>query len=129
VKSISFEAFASPTVTDIAPLHFSVRLSALVDVVTIFSPRRYRGCFFNFSLSELALFDFAVVEFSAANLPSGLLWSSEIDLSTASRVSKESHSGFALQPARTIRKGKTIDRFRKYGIDAFAWLNIKGQPS
>ncbi len=40
VKSISFEAFVSPTLTDIAPLHCSVRLSALTDVVTILSPRR-----------------------------------------------------------------------------------------
>jgi hypothetical protein len=120
VKSISFEAFVSPTVTDIEPLHVSVRLSLLVDVVTIFSPRRYSGCCLAFSLSELASFRFAVVEFSAAYLPSTLLWSLETVLSTASRVSKESHSGFALQPLRKIRKEqlqKTIDRLGKYGIE------------
>jgi hypothetical protein len=119
VKSISFEAFVSPTVTEIEPLHVSVRVSLFVDVVTIFSPRRYNGCCLDFLLSELASLGFAVVEFSAAYFPSALLWSSETDLSTASRVSKESHSGFALQPLRKIRKEqleKTIDRLRKYGI-------------
>lgn len=37
VKLTSFEAFVSPTVTDMELLHFSVRLFSLVDVVTIFS--------------------------------------------------------------------------------------------
>jgi hypothetical protein len=121
----------SPTVTDIDPLHVSVRLSALVDVVTIFSPRRYNGrC--DFSASELASLEFATVEFLAAYLTSALLWSSETVLSTASRVSKESHSGFAPQPLRKIRKGKlqkAFDRLRKYGIEvrhAFTWLNLIG---
>jgi hypothetical protein len=36
VKLTSFEAFVSPTITEIEPLHFSVRLSPLVDVMTIF---------------------------------------------------------------------------------------------
>ena len=49
----------SPTVAEMAPLHFSVRLSSLVDVVTILSPRRYNGCCFDFSASELASLDFA----------------------------------------------------------------------
>jgi hypothetical protein len=40
VKFTSFEALVSPTVTDIEPLHFNVLLSLLVEVVTIFSPRR-----------------------------------------------------------------------------------------
>jgi hypothetical protein len=131
VKLISFEAFVSPTITDIDPLHVSARLSALVDVVTIFSPRRYNGrC--DFSASELASLEFAIVEFLAAYLPSALLWSSETVLSTASRVSKESHSGFALQPLRKIMKGKlqkTIDRLRKYDIEvphAFTWLSLVG---
>ena len=116
VKSISFEAFVSPTVTEIEPLHVSVRLSLFVDVVTIFSARRYNGCCLDFSLSELASLGFAVVELSAAYLPSALLWSSEIAWSTAFRVSKESHSGLASQPLRRIRKGKlqkTIGRVRK----------------
>lgn len=120
VKSISFEAFVSPMVTDIEPLHVSVRLSLLVDVVTIFSPRRYNGCCLAFTLSELASLGFAVVEFSAAYFPSAFLWSSETFLSTAFRVSKESHSGFALQPLRKIRKEqlqKTIDRLGKCGIE------------
>jgi hypothetical protein len=114
VKLTSFEAFVLPTVTDMEPLHFSVRLSSLVDVVTIFSPRRYKGCCLDFSASELALL--AIVEFLAAYLPSALLWSSEIAWSTAFRVSKESHSGLASQPLRRIRKGKlqkTIGRVRK----------------
>jgi hypothetical protein len=72
VKFTSFEAFVSPTVTDIEPLHFNVRLSALVEVVTIFSPRRYSGFvlskFADFSASEVALLDFSLttVEFLAA---------------------------------------------------------------
>jgi hypothetical protein len=70
VKLISFEAFVSPTVTEMEPLHFSVRLSSLVDVVTIFSPRRYNGCCFDFSAAELASLVFAIVEFLAAYLPS-----------------------------------------------------------
>ena len=116
VKLTSFEAFVSPTVTDMEPLHFSVRLSSLVDVVTIFWPRRYNGC----TASELAPFDFAIVELFAAYLPSALLWSSETVWSTAFRASKESHSGLASQPPRRIRQGKlqrTIGRFRKYGIE------------
>jgi hypothetical protein len=48
VKLTSFEAFVSPTVADMEPLHFSVRLSALVDVVATFSPRTYCGCCFDF---------------------------------------------------------------------------------
>jgi hypothetical protein len=106
VKLTSFEAFVSPTITEIEPLHFSVRLSPLVDVMTIFWPRRYNGRCFDFSASELASLDFAVVEFWAAYLPSALLWSSETIWSTAFRVSKESHSGLAPQPLRKIRKGK-----------------------
>jgi hypothetical protein len=106
VKLISFEAFVSPTVTDMEPLHCSVHLSSLVDVVTILSPRRYNGCCFDFSASELASLDFAIAEFVAAYLPSALLWSSETAWSTAFRVSKESHSGLASQPLRRIRKGK-----------------------
>ena len=69
VKLISFEAFVSPTVTDMEPLHCSVHLSSLVDVVTILSPRRYNGCCFDFSASELASLDFAIAEFVAAYLP------------------------------------------------------------
>jgi hypothetical protein len=120
VKLTSFEAFVSPTVTDMEPLHFSVRLSSLVDVVTIFSLRRYNGCCFDFSASELAPLDFAMLELFAAYLPSALLWSSETVWSTAFRASKESHSGLASQPPRRIRQGKlqrTIGRFRKYGIE------------
>jgi hypothetical protein len=119
VKTTSFEAFVSPTVTDMEPLHLSVRLSSLVDVVTIFSPRRYNGCCLVFSASELA--SLAVVEFLAAYLPSALLWSSETAWSTAFRVSKESHSGLASQPLRRIRTGKlqkTSGRLRKYGIES-----------
>jgi hypothetical protein len=106
VKLTSFEAFVSPTVTDIGPLHFSVRLSSLVDVVSICSPRIYNGCCFDFSASELALLDFDKFELLAAYLISALLWSSETVWSTAFRVSKESHSGPASQPLRKIRKGK-----------------------
>src|ERR1700735_5000060 len=106
VKLTSFEAFALPTVTDMEPLHFSVRLFSLVDVVTIFSPRTYNGCCFDFSASELASLDFAIFEFLAAYWPSALLWSSETVWSTAFRVSKESHSGLASQPLRKIRKRK-----------------------
>ena len=96
----------SPTVADMELLHFSVRLSLLVDVVTIFSPRTYDGCCFDFSASELASLDFAIVEFLAAYSTSAFLWSSETVLSTAFRVSKESHSGVASQPLRKRRKGK-----------------------
>ena len=129
VKLTSFEAFVSPTVTDMEPLHFSVRLFSLVDIVTIFSSRRYNGCCFDFPASEVASLDFAIVEFLAAYSTSALLWSSETVLSTAFRVSKESHSGLTSQPLRKIRKGKlqkTIGRLRKYGIEvrhAPAWLN------
>src|ERR1035438_6555064 len=77
VKLTSFEAFVSPTVTDMEPLHFSVRLFSLVDVVTIFSPRTYNGCCFDFSASELASLDFAIVKFLTAYSTSALLWSSE----------------------------------------------------
>jgi hypothetical protein len=114
VKSTSFDAFVSPTVTDNEPLHLSVRLSSVVDVVTIFSPRIYNGCCLEFSACELA--SLAVVEFLAAYLPSALLWSSETAWSTAFRVSKESHSGLASQPPRRIRTGKlqkNSDRLRK----------------
>jgi hypothetical protein len=38
-KSISFEAFTSPTVAEMAPLQ---RFWLLLEVVTIFSPRRSR---------------------------------------------------------------------------------------
>jgi hypothetical protein len=120
VKLISFEALVSPTVTEMEPLHFSVRLFSLVDVVTIFSPRRYDGCCFDFSASELASLEFATVEFLAAYLTSALLWSSETVWSTAFRVSKESQSGLTSQPLRKTRKGKpkkTMDCLRKYGID------------
>lgn len=134
VKLTSFEAFVSPTVTEIAPVHFSVRLSSLADVVSIFSPRRYNGRSFDFSASELASLDFAIVEFLAAYLTSALLWSSATAWSTARRVSEESHSGFALQPPRKIRKGKlqkTIGRLREYRIKvrhAPARLNLIGKP-
>jgi hypothetical protein len=40
VKLTSFEAFVSPTVTEMEPLHLSVRLFSLVDVVIIFSPMK-----------------------------------------------------------------------------------------
>jgi hypothetical protein len=119
VKLTSFEAFVSPTVADMEPLHFSVRLSWLVDVVIIFSPRTYNGCSFDVSASELASLDLARFELLAAYLTRGLLWSSETVLSTAFRVSKESHSGFASQPPRKIRKGtlqKLIGDLRGYGI-------------
>ena len=111
------------------PLHFSVRLFSLVDVVTIFSPRRYNGCCFDFSAAELASLDPAKSEFLAAYLTNALLWSSETVWSTAFRVSKESHSGLASQPLRKIRKGKlqkTIARLRKYGIkvrSCLAWFS------
>jgi hypothetical protein len=120
VKLTSFEAFVSPTVADIEPLHFSVRLSALVDVVTIFSPRTYNGGCFDFSASELASVDLARFGFLAAYSTRALLWSSEIVWSTAFRVSEESHSGLASQPLRRMRKGKlqkNIGRLQKYGIE------------
>jgi hypothetical protein len=120
VKLISFEAFVSPMVTDIEPLHFNVRLFSLVDVVANFSARAYDGCCFEFLASALTSLDFAV-EFLAAYLTSALLWSSETVWITAFRVSKESHSGLASQPLRKIRKGKlqkTIGRLRKYGIES-----------
>jgi len=63
VKFTSLEAFVSPTVTEIAPLHVTVRLSLLVEVVTIFSPRRYSG----FTLSKFDDFSACeTVEFLAA---------------------------------------------------------------
>src|SRR3984957_20182010 len=130
VKLTSFEAFVSPTVTESAPLQVSVRLSLLVDVVTIFSPRTYCGCPLNFSLSVLGSLGFAVVEFSAVYLPRALLWSSEMVLSTAFLASKVSHSGLAVQPLRKIRKGKlqeTVGRLRKYGIEIEHTL--RGQKS
>jgi hypothetical protein len=120
VKLTSFEAFVSPTVTEMEPLHLSVRLFSLVDVVIIFSPRRYNGRCFDFSASEFASLDFAIVEFFAAYSTRALLWSSETVWSTAFRVSTESHSGLASQPLRKIKKGKlkkTIGRLRKYGIE------------
>jgi hypothetical protein len=128
VKLTSFEAFVSSTITDMEPLHFSVRLSSLVDVVTISSPRRYNGFCLDFSASELVSLDFAKFEFLAAYLTSALLWSSETAWSTAFRVSKESHSGLALQLLRKIGKRKlqkAIGSLRKYSIEvrhAPAWL-------
>src|SRR6516162_1072082 len=59
VKFTSFEAFMSPTLTEIPPLHVSVRLSLLVEVVTIFSPRRYNG----FAFSNFAALDFSLATF------------------------------------------------------------------
>jgi hypothetical protein len=59
VKLTSFEAFVLPTVTDIKPLQVSVRLSALVEIVIIFSPRRYSG----FALSEFADFSTSLATF------------------------------------------------------------------
>jgi hypothetical protein len=53
VKSIVFETLVSPTVAEMEPLHFGVCLLSLVDVVTIFSPKRYRGCCSDFSASGL----------------------------------------------------------------------------
>jgi hypothetical protein len=73
VKFTSFEALISPTAADIEPLHFNVRLSALDDVVTILSPRRYMGCWpSDFSASVVG-----AVEFLAAKAASAFLWSSE----------------------------------------------------
>jgi hypothetical protein len=72
-----------PTVAEIAPLHCNVRLSALVEAVTIFSPRRYNGLVFSkfadFSASEVGLLDFSLTtfEFLAAEVASALLWSFE----------------------------------------------------
>jgi hypothetical protein len=120
VKLTSFEAFVSPTVTEMEPLHFSVRLFSLVDVVTMFSPRVYNGGCFDFLASEFASLDFASFGFLAAYSTNGLLWSSETDWSTAFRVSKESHSGFESQPPRKIRKGtlqKANGRLREYDIE------------
>jgi hypothetical protein len=91
--NLSARERTAATVTEIEPLHVSVRLSLLVDVVAILSPRTYSGCCLNFPLSELASLGFAVVEFSAAYLPSALSWSSEMVFSTAFRVSKVSQSG------------------------------------
>jgi hypothetical protein len=88
VKLTCFEAFVSPTVTEIEPLHFNVRLSSLVDVVTIFSPRIYSGCCFDFSASELASLDFAIFGFLAAYSTSALLWSSETVWSTVTRMAR-----------------------------------------
>ena len=110
----------SPTVADMEPLHFSVRLSALVDVVATFSPRTYCGCCFDFSASELASLDLVAFELLAAYSTSAFRWSSEMVLSTAFRVSKELHSGLASQPTRKIRQGKiqkTVGRLRKSGIE------------
>jgi hypothetical protein len=118
VKFISFEAFVSATVADMDPLHFSVRLSALVDVVTIFWPRMYSGCC-DFSASGPAAPDLTASEFFAAYSASAFLWSSEMVWSTAFRVSEESHSGFASQPQRNNRTGKLqrpICGVREYGI-------------
>src|ERR1700684_3866528 len=108
-------------VTDIEPLHFNVRLFSLVDVVAIFSARAYHGCCFELLASALASLDFAIVEFRTAYLISALLWSSATVLSTAFRVSKESHSGLASQPVRKIRKGKLQKNngcLRIYGIES-----------
>jgi hypothetical protein len=72
VKFTSFEAFVSPTVADIAPMHCSVLLSLLVEVVTIVSPRRYMGLvrseFADASASGLALLESSAptFEFCAA---------------------------------------------------------------
>jgi hypothetical protein len=81
VKFTSFEAFVSPTVADIEPLHLNVRLSALVEVVTIVSPRRYSGFskFDDFSACEVGVLDFSLttLEFLAAKVASGFPWSSE----------------------------------------------------
>jgi hypothetical protein len=131
VKLTSFCAFVSPTVADMEPLHFSVRLSSLVDVVIIFSPRTYNGCCLDFSASEAASLDLARFELLAANLTKGLLWSSETFFSTAFRVSKESHSGLASQPTRKIRTTKlqkTTDRVRKFGIMPSVVETLIGQP-
>jgi len=129
VKSISFEAFASPTITDMAPLHFSVRLSSLVVSVTILSPRRYNGRSFDF-YCEPALLDSVMSEFLAAYLTRALLWSSVTAWSTAFRVSKESHSGLASQPLRRIGKRKlqkTMGSLRKYGIKLSALKTAPAQ--
>ena len=69
MKLISFEAFASPTVAEIAPLHVSVRLSLLVEVVTILSPSRYNGL----ARSELGdvSTSLTALEFLAANSQAG----------------------------------------------------------
>jgi hypothetical protein len=102
------------------PLHFSVRLSLLVDVVTIFSPKTYNGRCFDFSASKFASVDLAIFELLAAYSTSGFLWSFETVWSTAFRVSKVSHSGLASQPLKKTKNGKlqrTIDRLRKYGIE------------
>jgi hypothetical protein len=121
----------SPTVTDKEPLHLRVRLLLLVDVVTIFSPRTYNGFRLDFSASEPA--SLAVVEFLAAYSPSTLLWSSETVRSTAFRVSKESHSGLALHPLRTIgkRKPKTTMVARENASSAsdMPWRNWESSVS
>jgi hypothetical protein len=63
----------SPTVTDMEPLHFSVRLFSPVDVVTIFSPRTYDGCCFDVLASKFVSLDFATFEFLAAYWTRALL--------------------------------------------------------
>ena len=73
VKFTSFEALVSPTVTDMEPRHCSVRLFPLVDVVTIFSPRAYKGCRLDFSAAGLVSPGFAAVEFLAAYSASAFL--------------------------------------------------------
>jgi hypothetical protein len=64
------------------------------------------------ALSEPSLFAFELAAYS----PSELLWLSETLLSTALRVSKESHSGLALQPLRRTRQGKLQTISGKFGI-------------
>jgi hypothetical protein len=65
-------ALASPTVTDIEPLHDSVRLSRPVDSVTILLPSSYIG-FFDFAGSGLASLRSATVTLFSAYLASELL--------------------------------------------------------
>jgi hypothetical protein len=71
VKLISFVAFVPLTVAEIAPLHCSVRLSSLIDVVTIFSPSVYRG--FSVSGFDLIASFAAAFGLPAAYSPSRLL--------------------------------------------------------
>lgn len=66
VKSISLDAFVSAMAAEIDPLHVSVRLSLLVDVVTILSPRKYISRGFEFSLTELGSEGLFAVEFSSS---------------------------------------------------------------
>ena len=102
VKSTSFEALISPTVTDRAPLH--LRVCLLVDVVASFSPRTYIGC--RREASAFLPASLAVVELFAANSPNAFLWSFSTAARTALRVSGESHSGLASQLQRRIKKGR-----------------------